>query len=97
MANNSRDPIPTLTEVVAERLAGVPVEEQDIEVENLIAELQTELASSTFSLTERLLQQAVTEMEATIYEQVSNRLRRELPELVDGVLRRHLESSKDAD
>ena len=97
MAKNANDPIPTLTEVVAERLAGVPIEEQDAEVENLIAELQTELAAATFSLTERLLQQTVSEMEATIFEQVSNRLRRELPELVDGVLRRHLESVRDTD
>jgi hypothetical protein len=94
MPKQTSDVIPTLTEVVP---AGVADEDREAELENLIAELQTELAASTFALTERLLHTALSEMEATLFEQISNRLRRELPELVDGVLRRHLESGKDTD
>jgi len=92
MAKQSSDVIPTLTDVVPAHVAD---EDRDAERENLIAELQTELAASAFALTERLLQNATSEMEATLFEQVSNKLRQELPELVDGVLRRHLASGKD--
>jgi hypothetical protein len=60
------------------------------DVESLIAELQTRLASSTFALTEELLREAFNEMEAKLYEQISARLRRELPELIDTLLREHL-------
>lgn len=91
MADESSDAIPTLTEAVSR----VPPGDREVERENLIAELQTELAASTFALTERLLNNALTEMEAALYEQVSKRLRQELPELVDGVLRRHLQTGKD--
>ena len=94
MPKQTSDVIPTLTEEVPAEVAD---EDREAELENLIAELQTELAASTFALTERLLHTALSEMEATLFEQVSNRLRQELPELVDGVLRRHLESRKDTD
>jgi hypothetical protein len=56
----------------------------------LIAELQTELASSAFALTEQLLHAAFSEMEAAIHEQISRKLRQELPELIDKILRQHL-------
>ena len=95
MSESSNTAIPVLTEIVAAKAAeqaaeaGQPtVSEEDIE--NLIAELQTNLASQAFSLTERLLHNAFSEMEATLFEQVSKRLRQELPELIDSVLRRHL-------
>ena len=63
--------------------------------ESLIAELQTELASRTFELTEKIMRTAFSEMEATIYEQISGRLRRELPELIDTLLRERLEREPD--
>jgi hypothetical protein len=61
-----------------------------IDLETLIAELQTKLASSAFTLTEEILRSSLAEMEANLYEQVSARLRRELPELIDTMLREHL-------
>jgi hypothetical protein len=36
-------------------------------------------------------------MEASLFEQVSNRLRNELPELIDQILRDYLEVSPDPD
>jgi hypothetical protein len=66
------------------------------DVESLIAELQTRLASSTFTLTEKLLREAFNEMEAKLYEQISARLRRELPELIDTLLREHLVADRDS-
>ena len=61
----------------------------------LIAELQTRLASATFALTEELIRAAFSEMEANLHRQVCARLRRELPELIDSLLREHLDIDRD--
>ncbi|MCH7894168.1 MAG: hypothetical protein IH907_06625 [Proteobacteria bacterium] len=94
------DPIPVLTDVVngdAETGADSAVAAQPAFDENRLAELQTELASRSFELTDRLLHSAFQEMEASLFEQVSNRLRNELPELIDQILRDYLEVSPDPD
>jgi hypothetical protein len=61
------------------------------DTEMLIAELQTRLAAAAFDLTDAVLRKALADIEANLHEQISARLRRELPELVDGVLREHLQ------
>jgi hypothetical protein len=63
--------------------------------ESQMTELQTELASRSFDLTDQLLHAAFQEMEAALFEQVSNRLRKELPELIDRILRDHFEVDSD--
>jgi len=85
--------IPVLTDVVTDEPI-TSTEPADIpsDIETLIAELQTELSVGAFALTEQLLHVAFSEIEATLFEQVLNRLRQELPELVDTVLREHLGS-----
>jgi hypothetical protein len=40
---------------------------------------------------------ALTEMEATLFEQISGKLRRQLPELIDATLREHFETRDDAE
>jgi hypothetical protein len=60
------------------------------EREALIAELQTQIAASTFALTDDIMRKTFAEMEASIFEQITGRLRRELPELVDALLRERL-------
>ena len=96
----SKPDIPVLTEVVATENETEPVEPlaatgEPTDVEALIAELQTTLAARTFALTDELLRSAFSEMEATLFEQVSNKLRQELPELIDSVLRQHLDAEDD--
>lgn len=59
--------------------------------EKHLASVQAELATLTRDLTDRLLDHAMRDMEAALVEQVSNRLREELPELIERVLREHLE------
>lgn len=54
-----------------------------------LAELEVRLASASLDLTDRLLHTAFQEMEAAMFEQVSNRLRAELPELVARIIREH--------
>ena len=82
--------IPVLTDVIAR--AELPLgNDRDA----LIAELQTKLASRTFALTDELLRSAFAEMEATLFERISARLRSELPELIDATLREHLEADQN--
>lgn len=65
------------------------------EREALIAELQTQLSASAFTLTEDIMRNAFAEMEASIFEQITGRLRRELPEMIDTLLRERLGTDED--
>jgi len=84
--------IPVLTDAVDEDDASGAYPSQ---ADTLIAEVQTHLAASAFALTDRLLKEALAEMEASVYERVTAQLRQELPELIDAVLRRHLDNDAD--
>lgn len=87
----SQEDIPVLTDVIVDddaESAGDTTEAVDRAA--LIAELQTQLASNAYALTEQLLRNAFAEMEATLFAQISARLREELPELIDRILREHL-------
>ncbi len=79
--------IPVLTDVI--RTNPLPGVDRDA----LIAELQTKLAARTFALADDLLRTSFKAMEATLFEQISARLRRELPELIDATLREHFEAA----
>ena len=94
--DQSADRIPVLTDMVEGNAEHALPDGLPDDIEALIAELQTELAASTFALTEHLLQNALTEMESALFAQVSARLRQELPELVDGVLRKHFGQDDEA-
>jgi hypothetical protein len=78
--------IPVLTEVI--RNASSP----DQELDALLAEVQTKLASRTFQLADDLLRTAFAEIQATLFEQISGKLRSRLPELIDATLREHFET-----
>lgn len=86
--------IPVLTDVAADSTG---VESRPRLDENRLAELQTELASRSFALTDQLLHAAFQEMEAALFEQVANRLRNELPEMIDQILRDYLEVAPASD
>jgi hypothetical protein len=79
--------IPVLTEIIGNSQLPLATD-RDI----LIAELQTKLAVRTFALADELLRSAFAEMEATLLERITARLRCELPELIDATLREHLET-----
>jgi hypothetical protein len=85
-SNPAETPVPVLTEVVRTAIAA-----HDGDLDGLLAEVQTRLAARTFKLTEELLLAALAEMQATLYEQVSAKLRARLPELIDATLREHFE------
>ena len=93
MANKatSEKDVPVLTDVISDEETGTIGDAvASLDHAALIAELQTQIASSAFELTEQLLHNAFSEMEATLFEQISARLRQELPELIDRILREHL-------
>jgi hypothetical protein len=69
--------------------------ERAIDRQILIAELQTEIAAHTFTLADKILRSAFAEMEASIFQQISGRLRRELPEMIDELLRERLGDDTD--
>ena len=79
--------IPVLTDII--RSSSNP---DGVELETLLVEVQTKLASRTFKLADELLRTAFAEMEATLFEQISGKLRRQLPELIDATLREHFET-----
>ena len=90
--------IPVLTDMIDAGKTGseeVLPETASALSESQMTELQTELASRSFDLTDQLLHSAFQEMEAALFEQVSNRLRKELPELIDRILRDHFEVDTD--
>jgi F0F1-type ATP synthase membrane subunit b/b' len=90
--------IPTLTDIIEQDATPETIPTVlPTDMEALIAELQTELSADAFALTEKLLRSAISEMEATLFEKVLNRLRQDLPELVDTILREHLGPEIDED
>ena len=83
--------IPVLTEAVAGPRRPVGAGGRPALTESELAELQTRIAAGSFVLVERLLHNAYKEMEATLFDEVVTRLRNELPDLIDQVLREHFE------
>ncbi|TFG86023.1 MAG: hypothetical protein E4H19_07045 [Chromatiales bacterium] len=93
-----RSRIPVLTDAVARpRRSAADEMTRPALTESELAELQVRIATSSFMLVEKLLHLAYKEMEATLFDEVVGRLRNELPELIDQVLREHFEEDiKDA-
>jgi len=78
------DIVPTLTDEV-EKAATAPLLD-----EFQINELRIRLTDSAYGLMERLLYNAIREMENALLEDLASHLRKELPELVDDILKEHL-------
>ena len=100
--------IPVLTEAVDFLEADIALEARlaaesasgnkrpaDADSETLIAELQTQIAAGVFTMTDEIMRAAFAEMEAKLLEKISGRLRRELPEMIDRVLREHLREKSE--
>jgi hypothetical protein len=85
-----RSRIPVLTDAVARAPRSAADElARPALTESELADLQVRIATGSFILVEKLLHQAYQEMEATLFDEVVGRLRNELPELIDQVLREH--------
>jgi Zn-dependent M32 family carboxypeptidase len=90
MHPESQDPrnIPILTDAVDND--GQTVLSFDIKA------MHAAILTATLELADSLLHQAAKDIEATLFEQVFDQLRAQLPELVDRVLREHAASREDA-
>jgi hypothetical protein len=104
MTGKSTSAIPVLTDAVDARAKDdhdgiMSAEDAPASVagerDALIAELQTHIAAGAFALTDEIIRSAFAEMEASIYERIAGRLRRELPEMIDRLLREHLDEDAD--
>jgi len=82
MEIQSLDPrdIPVLTDAVEPGPVTPPID---------IKAIHAALVTETLELADTLLHQAIKDIEATLFERVVDRLRAQLPELVDRVLREH--------
>jgi Arc/MetJ-type ribon-helix-helix transcriptional regulator len=91
--------IPVLTEAVNFGRHGLSRAPSDLSLpddrEALIAELQTQIAAGAFALTDDIIRTAFAEMEASIYGRITSRLRHELPEMIDKLLRERLGEETD--
>jgi hypothetical protein len=99
MSRRNEKDIPILTDIVEDLIEADAQESQaesDLagstipDLETVIAELQTRIASRTYALTDELMRTAFAELEANVFRQISSRLRQQLPELIDAVIREHL-------
>ena len=96
----SDDDIPVLTEALsAEEIAeleGGDAAEPRYEIsEEQLGEMRADLAARTHDLADQLVHTAFRDMEAALFEQVSTRLRAELPELIERVLGDHLNNDPE--
>lgn len=73
--------IPTLTDIVDLDSTALSPEER--------AAVRAEITARVLKLADELLHEASREIEAVLFERVCDRLRAQLPELVDAVLREH--------
>ena len=88
MPTEPHDPrdIPVLTEAVKESAPSLSLEAKAV---------HAAILSETLELADSLLHQAVKDIEATLFERVLDRLRAQLPELVDRILREHAAAQED--
>jgi uncharacterized protein (DUF2267 family) len=85
--SHSIDPIPVLTDIVEDEPRDVTpaVDRASLFLE----ELEAHLAASVLEQADELVHNACREMEALLLEQVSDRLRAELPALIARVIDEH--------
>jgi len=88
MPTQPHDPrdIPILTNAVKESASPLSLDAKAV---------HAAILSETLELADSLLHQAVKDIEATLFERVLDRLRAQLPELVDRILREHAAAQVD--
>jgi uncharacterized protein (DUF2267 family) len=81
------DHIPLLTDIVEDDLRGVqPLADR---TSLFLGELEAHLTATIHERADELVHNACREMEALLLEQVSDRLRAQLPALVAGIIEEH--------
>ncbi len=89
------DSIPVLTDIIENDAPGV-VSSVDRTAE-FLGEIEAHLATAIHDHADELVHNACREMEALLLEQVSDRLRAQLPSLIAGIIEQHFrEPGSDA-
>ena len=86
--NQPPDPIPVLTDIVEEESdAQAPIDRTRL----FLDELEAHLTVAIHEQADELVHNACREMEALLLEQVSDRLRSELPALISRIIDEHFQ------
>ena len=89
---NAIHAIPVLTDIVDDGDRSPPAIDRDRE---LPGELERQLVAAIHEHADELVHNACREMEALLLEQVSDRLRAQLPTLVAGIVEQHFRGRND--
>ena len=89
---NASHAIPVLTDIVDDGDHSPPAIDRDRE---LLGELERQLVAAIHEHADELVHNACREMEALLLEQVSDRLRAELPTLVADIVEQHFRGPDD--
>jgi len=87
MNNLPSDEIPVLTDIVEPNVGSASAFIND--TSRFLGELEAHLTSVVHEQTDELVHNALREMEALLLEQVSDRLKAELPQLISRVIAEH--------
>jgi hypothetical protein len=86
--NQPPDTIPVLTDIVEDDpVAGAPIDRTRL----FLDELEAHLSIAIHEQADELVHNACREMEALLLEQVSDRLRSELPVLISRIIEEHFQ------
>lgn len=90
---DDEDGIPVLTDVVR-----VSSTDTDIRWDpDDVAGLKTALVAEIHDLAEGLVHQSCRDLEAVLLERIADRLKLELPDLIERIVREHVEGLRDPD
>ncbi|MFO1408563.1 MAG: hypothetical protein U1F08_13680 [Steroidobacteraceae bacterium] len=84
--NRAIDTIPVLTDIVEDGLHEVPPGDR---AGAFLHEIEAHLVAAIHEHADELVHNACREMEALLLEQVSDRLREQLPTLIAGIIEQH--------
>ena len=85
--NQTPDTIPVLTDIVEDEADAAPIDRTRL----FLDELEAHLAIAIHEQADELVHNACREMEALLLEQVSDRLRSELPTLISRIIEEHFQ------
>jgi len=85
--SHPQDDIPVLTDIVEEAPDSAPIDRTLL----FLGDLEARLAAAILDQTDELVHNACREMEALLLEQVSDRMRSELPALIARIVNEHFQ------
>ena len=83
--NQTPDTIPVLTDIVEDEAGAAPIDRTRL----FLDELEAHLTIAIHEQADELVHNACREMEALLLEQVSDRLRAQLPSLIAAIIEQH--------